>query len=56
MSRALRCIVTGGSSGIGEAVCQELGRRGHQVFPLASIVPAIHVYLRSVHLYGYIQR
>ena len=30
--RALRCIVTGGSSGIGEAICHELGKRGHQVF------------------------
>ena len=31
-TRALRCIVTGGSSGIGEAICHELGKRGHQVF------------------------
>ncbi len=28
----LRCIVTGGSSGIGEAVCRELGKRGAKVF------------------------
>ena len=28
----LRCIVTGGSSGIGEAVCHELGKRGAEVF------------------------
>jgi len=32
MSVPLKCIVTGGSSGIGAAICQELGRRGHQVF------------------------
>jgi len=28
----MRCIVTGGSSGIGAAVCSELGRRGARVF------------------------
>ena len=28
----LRCIVTGGSSGIGEAVCHELGKRRAVVF------------------------
>eukprot|EP00285_Hemiselmis_virescens_P018050 CAMPEP_0173386620 /NCGR_PEP_ID=MMETSP1356-20130122/9208_1 /TAXON_ID=77927 ORGANISM="Hemiselmis virescens, Strain PCC157" /NCGR_SAMPLE_ID=MMETSP1356 /ASSEMBLY_ACC=CAM_ASM_000847 /LENGTH=283 /DNA_ID=CAMNT_0014342925 /DNA_START=127 /DNA_END=978 /DNA_ORIENTATION=+ len=28
----MRCIVTGGSSGIGEAICKELGKRGCQVF------------------------
>lgn len=28
----LRCIVTGGSSGIGEAICRELGKRGAKVF------------------------
>jgi len=28
----MRCIVTGGSSGIGEAICKELGRRGCRVF------------------------
>lgn len=28
----LRCIVTGGSSGIGEAICRALGKRGAKVF------------------------
>ena len=28
----LRCIVTGGSSGVGEAICRALGQRGAKVF------------------------
>jgi 3-oxoacyl-[acyl-carrier protein] reductase len=30
--KQMRCIVTGGSSGIGEAICRELGKRGAKVF------------------------
>lgn len=31
-SKPLRCIVVGGSSGVGEAICLELGKRGAKVF------------------------
>lgn len=32
-----RCIVTGGSSGIGAAICLALGRKGHSVFVTGTI-------------------
>ncbi|KAJ1476967.1 hypothetical protein T484DRAFT_1823053, partial [Baffinella frigidus] len=34
---AKRCIVTGGSSGIGAAICLALGRKGHSVFVTGTI-------------------
>ena len=35
---ARRCIVTGGSSGIGAAICLALGRKGHAVFVTGTIL------------------